>query len=187
MDDIQAVRRLKNGDIGGLEILIARYQAKAVRTAYLVTYEAQLAEEVVQDAYIRFYERARHFDERRAFEPYFLRMVVNIALNKVNREFRSATSLDDESKLSGLENLLDNASSVEDKVEYEQLEREIHQAIGALPPRQRAVVVQRYFLEMNETEMSERLSIAPGTIKWLLHAARTRLQTMLNGKGVSNE
>ncbi len=40
MDDLQAIRRLKNGDIGGLEILIARYQAKAVRTAYLVTHEA---------------------------------------------------------------------------------------------------------------------------------------------------
>jgi hypothetical protein len=37
MDDLDAVRRLKKGDIGGLEILVARYQVKAVRTAYLIT------------------------------------------------------------------------------------------------------------------------------------------------------
>ena len=73
MDDLQAIRRLKNGDMGGLEILIACYQAKAVRTAYLVTHNEPMAEDVVQDAFVRFYERVRHFDERRPFEPYFLR------------------------------------------------------------------------------------------------------------------
>lgn len=88
MDDVQAIRRLKNGDIGGLESLIARYQARAMRTAYLVTHTEPLAEEVVQDAFIRFYEHAGQFDERRAFEPYFLRMVVYAALNAVERESR---------------------------------------------------------------------------------------------------
>lgn len=179
MDDLESVRRLKNGDIGGLEILIARYQLKAVRTAYLVTHELATAEEVVQEAFVRFYERARHFDERRAFEPYFLRMVVHAALNLVQRENRSAVSLDEEADLRGLECLLSQASSVEAEVEREQLQRAIHQAIGALPPRQRAVAVQRFYLEMSETEMSVALNVTPGTVKWLLHAARTRLRTLL--------
>ncbi len=179
MDDLQAIRRLKNGDIGGLEILIARYQAKAVRTAYLVTHDAPVAEEVVQDAFIRFYERARQFDERRAFEPYFLRMVVYASLNQVERESRKAVSLDEDTDMRGLEWLLACASSVEEQVEFEQLKRTIHQAIGALPPRQRAAAVQRYYLDMSETEMSEALKVTPGTVKWLLHAARARLRVLL--------
>jgi RNA polymerase sigma-70 factor (ECF subfamily) len=179
MDDLQAVRRLKNGDIGGLEILITRYQAKAVRTAYLVTHELSLAEEVVQDAFIRFYERAHHFDECRAFEPYFLRMVVYAALNEVKRESRSAVSLDEDASMRKLEYLLSRASSVEEQVELAQLKHAIHQAIGALPPRQRAVAVQRYYLDMSEAEMSEALNVTPGTVKWLLNAARTRLRTLL--------
>lgn len=180
MNDLQAIRRLKNGDIGGLEILIARYQGKAVRTAYLVTYEVSIAEEVVQDSFIRFYERARYFDECRAFEPYFLRMVVYAALNKVEKENRSAVSLDENEDMRGLEYLLARASSVEEQVEFEQLKRMIHQAIGALPPRQRVVAVQRYYLDMSETEMSEALEVTPGTVKWLLNAARTRLRTLLD-------
>jgi len=179
MDDVQAIRRLKNSDIGGLEILIACYQVKATRVAYLVTHELPLAEEVVQDAFIRFYERAHHFDERRAFEPYFLRMVVYAALNAVERESRSAISLDEDATMRGLEGLLSRANSVEEQVEREQLKHAIDQAIGALPPRQRAVAVQRYYLEMSETEMSEALDITPGTVKWLLHAARARLRTLL--------
>jgi RNA polymerase sigma-70 factor (ECF subfamily) len=180
MDDLEAIRRLKNGDIGGLEILITHYQAKAVRTAYLVTHEEPIAEEVVQDAFIRFYERAYQFDERRPFEPYFLKMVVYAALNAVERESRTAASLDEDGELSRLECLLACASSVEEQVEREQLKRAIHQAFGALPPRQRAAAVQRYYLDMSETEMSEALDVAPGTVKWLLNAARTRLRTLLS-------
>ena len=69
MNDQKAIRRLKHGDIGGLEQLIACYQAKAVRTAYLVTHDEPLAEDVVQDTYVRFYEQVHHFDECRPFEP----------------------------------------------------------------------------------------------------------------------
>lgn len=179
MDDLQAVRRLKNGDIGGLEILITRYQAKAIRTAYLVTHELSIAEEVVQDAFIRFYERAHHFEECRAFEPYFLRMVIHAALNEVERENHSAMSLDEDASMRKLECLLSRASAVEEQVELGQLKRAIHEAIGALPPRQRVAAVQRYYLDMSETEMSEALRVSPGTVKWLLNAARTRLRTLL--------
>jgi len=182
MDDLQAIHRLKNGDVGGLEILIARYQAKAVRTAYLVTHDEPMAEDVVQDVFVRFYERARHFDERRLFEPYFLRCVVNSALNAVEKENRSAAFPDEEIEPHALECLLAWASSVEEQVEFAQLKREIHQALGALSPRQRAVAVQRYYLEMSEKEMTEALEIAPGTVKWLLNAARARLRTLLGSQ-----
>lgn len=182
MDDLQAIRRLKGGDIGGLEFLIARYQAKAVRTAYLVTHNEPMAEDVVQDAFVRFYECAHHFDDRRPFEPYFLRSVVNAALNAVEKESRSIPALDDEANTYALEWLLTQAVSVEEQVEFAQLKCEIHQALGALSPRQRAVAVQRYYLEMSEQEMTEALEIAPGTVKWLLNAARTRLRALLGSQ-----
>ena len=54
-DEVQAVRCLKSGDIGGLELLIARYQGKALRTAFLVTQDESLAEDVVQDAFVHFF------------------------------------------------------------------------------------------------------------------------------------
>jgi DNA-directed RNA polymerase specialized sigma24 family protein len=48
-----------------------------------------------------------------------------------------------------------------------------------LSPRQRAVIVQRYYLEMSEKEMAAESGTAVGTIKWLLNAARERLRTLL--------
>ena len=63
MLDTTAIRRLKNGDIGGLETLITRYQVTEVRTAFLIVHDEQLAEDIVQDAFIRIYQRIRGFIE----------------------------------------------------------------------------------------------------------------------------
>ena len=88
LDDQEAIRRLKQGDIGGLEVLIGRYQLKALRVAYLVTHHEPMAEDVVQDVFIRFYERVHYFNDNNSFEPYFLHSIVNAALNAIEKEKR---------------------------------------------------------------------------------------------------
>lgn len=180
MEDLQAIRRLKRGDIGGLECLIARYQAKALRTAFLITQDEPMAEDVVQDAFVRFYQRARYFDEARPFEPYFLRSVVNAALNCIEREKKGRFFTNEDT--SELENILEQAASVEEQAEFNALKQQITDALANLPPRQRAAVVQRYYLEMSEKEMAEALESPPGTVKWLLNAARTRLRALLGSE-----
>lgn len=180
MEDLQAIRRLKRGDMGGLECLIARYQEKALRAAFLITHNEPMAEDIVQDVFVRFYERANRYDETRPFEPYFLRCVVNAALNCLERENKGKSFTDADT--SELENLLEEAASVEEQVEFNTLTWQIKEALEELPPRQRAVVVQRYFLEMSEKEMSATLGFPPGTVKWLLSVARERLRLLLGSE-----
>lgn len=184
MDDTQAIRRLKRGDTGGLEILMEKYQVKAARAVFLITQDESIAQDVVQETFIRIYERIHQFDESRPFEPYLIRSVIHAALNAV-RGSDKFTSLDDES--GEIENLLDRAASVESQVESTQLQHEILNALSKLSPRQRAVIVQRYYLEMSEQEMSLALDAAPGTVKWLLNAARERLRHLLGQKGETDE
>ena len=184
MDDSQAIRRLKRGDLSGLEALMGRYQVKAARAAFLVTYDEALAQDIVQEAFLRIYQRIRQFDELQPFEPYLIRSVINASLNAI-RDNRRLTSLDSHAR--ELETLLDRAASVESQVELNQLQHEILNALSRLSPRQRAVIVQRYYLGMSEREMSLALDAAPGTVKWLLNAARGRLRQLLGQKGGPNE
>ncbi len=181
MDDAQAVRLLKCGDIGGLEVLVARYQVKAVETAYLITQDEALAEDVVQEVFVRIFQRIRRFDENRSFPPYLMRSVVNTALNAVQKEAKWVHHPVDEDT-GELEELISQAASVEDQVMFAQLKGEVLAALSHLPARQRVAIVQRYYLEMSENEMAEALDAAPGTIKWLLNAARTRLRTLLGSE-----
>lgn len=178
MPDYEDIHRLKNGDIAGLETLIARYQVKAVRTAYFIVHDAQLAEDIVQDAFIRIYQRIRGFDEGRPFEPYLMRSVINLALNAIQQRSQTVP-LDSDRDDRQLESLLSRASSVESQVEFSQLKRDIQDALFKLSPRQRAVIVQRYYLDMSEKEMAATHDAAPGTIKWWLHTARARLRASL--------
>jgi len=178
MDDSSAVQRLKNGDIGGLDVIVTLHQQKAVRVAYLILHDVQLAEDVVQDTFVRIYQRIRHFDDTRPFEPYLLRSVINSALNAAKKN-GGWVEIDHPDNPERLESLLSDAVSVEDQAEYTALKQEIASALDSLPPRQRAAVVQRYYLGMTEKEMAENLSTATGTVKWLLNAARNRLRNLL--------
>jgi RNA polymerase sigma-70 factor (ECF subfamily) len=181
MDDVEAIRRLKKGDLAGFEILFSRYQRKAVQTAYLVTHDEQIAEDVVQDTFVRIYKRIGRFDERRPFEPYLLRSVVNAALNASEKTARWV-HFGSEVDLAQVTDLLFQTSSTEDAAEYTRLKGEVAAALGNLPPRQRAVIVQRYYLDMGEKEMAQNLSTAPGNVKWLLSDARKRLRDLLGSE-----
>jgi RNA polymerase sigma-70 factor, ECF subfamily len=177
MDETRtAVQRLKHGDIGGLELLITRYQVRAVRTAYLILQDEATAQDVVQETFLRLYQRIRQFDDTQPFEPYLLKSVVHAALN-ATRHTAKMVSFDDD--LAEIEALLDGTDSPEAQVEDSQRSQQILSALSKLSPRQRAVIVQRYYLDMSEQEMSVSLQAAPGTVKWLLHAARSRLRDLL--------
>jgi len=182
MDDLQSIQRLKRGDVSGLQDLVLRYQAKAIRAAFLITHDEQLAQDVAQDSFLRIYHRIRQFDENRPFEPYLLRSVVNAALD-VAQERAKHISFDND--LEQVENLLSQAASIETDVEYNQLKQMIIAALSQIEPRQRAAIIQRYYLEMSEKEMSEVMKLPPGTVKWLLNQARSRLRELLSAEGSS--
>ena len=165
--------------MGGLENLVARYQARAVRVAFLITQDELQAEDVVQDAFVRLYHKIDQFDTQRPFEPYLLRSVANAALNVTRREKQQVPWDGDPEQV---EKLLSQAASVESEVDYLELKQQIIAALAKLEPRQRAAVVQRYYLEMSEKEMAAALDTAPGTVKWILNAARARLRELLGSQ-----
>jgi RNA polymerase sigma-70 factor (ECF subfamily) len=178
------IKRLKDGDIGGLEYLVRTYQVRAIRSAFLITQDAEMAEDIVQETFLKLYQRINQFDDSRPFEPYLIKSVINAALKSMRR---SGKNVSFESNLSLVERIFDKAESVETQVEIEELNQSLYSALSQLSPRQRAVIVQRYYLGMSEEEMSQSLDVAQGTIKWHLHAARTRLKTLLAQKGGDNE
>ncbi len=178
MDEHQAIQRLKNGDIGGLEYLVARHQVKAVRTAYLITRDLGLAEDVVQDSFLQTFHSISGFDSTRLFEPWFMRSVVNASVKMMQRSAKQV-EVGDEADESLFAELAARVASVEEQVESIEIQDQIWDAMQKLSPRQRAVIVQRYFLEMSEKEMAEEAGSAVGTVKWMLNAARERLRGLI--------
>ena len=177
MEERRAIERLKRGDPGGLEVLVRGHQVRAVRTAYLIVRERTLAEDVVQSAFVKAYEKIGRFDETRPFGPWFTKVVVNDSIKAASRRERTVSYSGEGGDL--VARLADPGSGPESIAEEEETRRRVWGALAELPPAQRAVVVQRYYLGMSEKEMVEEGASPPGTIKWRLHAAKKSLAKLL--------
>ncbi len=180
MEESEAIARLKAGDIGGLEPLVRAYQVRAIRAAFLICHDRALAEDIVQSAFVRAYERIAQFDATRPFGPWFVQSVVNDALKAAARQGRTSPldwdGADDDSLP-----LIDPGPTPEEQLEAAETHAAIGAALAHLSPEQRAAIVLRYYAGLSESEMTARLHAPPGTIKWRLHAARHRLRTLLPG------
>ncbi|MGA9347681.1 MAG: sigma-70 family RNA polymerase sigma factor [Anaerolineae bacterium] len=181
MEEKEAIARLKRGDIGGLEALVRQYQVQAVRTAYLIIRDRALAEDIVQAAFLRAYERIGQFDAGRSFGPWFLRSVVNDTVKAAARRERQVSlEASPEGEGASLADLLaDPSSGPNGLMEAVELRQTVWAALGKLPPAQRAAIVLHYYLDLSEAEMADELAYPPGTVKWRLHTARKRLRALL--------
>jgi RNA polymerase sigma-70 factor (ECF subfamily) len=162
-----------------------RYQVQAVRTAYLITADRGIAEDVVQAAFVRVYERIHQFDSQRTFAPWFMRIVANEALQAV-RQSKRQVSLEGEDGEIDFTDLLPDTSpdaeieaALESAQDGDALREAVKEALKALSPEQRTVIVLRYYLGLSENELADQLNSPPGTIKWRLHAARKQLRVLL--------
>jgi RNA polymerase sigma-70 factor (ECF subfamily) len=178
----RAIAQLKRRDIGGLEILVRLYQVRAVRAAYLITGDQSEAEDIVQSAFLQVSAKIDQYDENRPFEPWFMRIVVNYALQTARKSYRQTSldaplSTDPAQTLADL--IADDGLLPSEIHEQDDLRTVIRAALDALPPDQRAAVVMRYYLDMSVHQMMESASVPRGTIKWRLHQARRQLRMLL--------
>ncbi len=171
MDNQDAIQRLKRGDIEGLHMLVDRYQVKAARAAYLITQNAVMAEDIMQNAFLRVYDRIDQFDLTRPFEPWFMRIVINLTLQAIGSQRR----------LVDLDALVlpDPTPDPDAQAETHEEEQAVREALAVLSPEQRAVVVFRYYLGYTESEMARELKEPLGTVRWRLYAAHRRLRGLL--------
>ena len=173
MDEQEAVARLQRGDIGGLETLVRLYQEPALHAAVLVCRDAALAEDLVQAAFVRAYERSAQFDTRRPFGPWFIRSVVNDALKAVTR--RRQVPLDP----AWLSTPAPAADNPEARLAAAETREAIWAVLDQLSPPQRAAIVLRYYADLNDAEIAHMLDCPPGTVRRRLHGARQRLRQLL--------
>ena len=148
-----------------------------LRTAYLMVWDAAEAEDLVQEcllAVARRWPRVRKMDHPHA---YARRVLVNLALDGAKRRTRHRQELvgDETATLSAVP---DESSA--QRLHAVGVRAELIQALGTLPPRQRAVLVLRYFEDLSEAQAAELLGCSVGTVKSTASRGLTRLEAALS-------
>jgi RNA polymerase sigma-70 factor (sigma-E family) len=139
-----------------------------LRTAYLIVWDLPEAEDLVQETLLKVAKRWPKVSRMEQPAGYARRILVNLALDgSVKRSRRRAE--------------LDAGATGEPASPAAQLDPhdELHAALVALPPRQRAVLVLRYFLDLPEAEVAGALDCSLGTVKSTASRALARLENTL--------
>ncbi len=147
-----------------------------LRTAYLVVWDPVEAEDLVQEcllAVARRWPRVRRMDHPHA---YARRVLINLALDGAKRRTRHRQELvgDDAATLAAVP---DESSAR--RLHAVGVRAELIEALATLPPRQRAVLVLRYFEDLSEGQVAELLGCSVGTVKSTASRALARLQATL--------
>ena len=184
MEERQAIALLQKGDLSGLETLVECYQVQAVQAACLIVQDRALAEDIVQNAFIVVAAKIHQYDPERTFGPWFFRSVVNASIKAAKRQKRQV-SLNEQipgQDFTLADLLTDPRSQPEEWLEQEENRSCVQQAVDLLPADQKAAIVMRYFLEMNEAEMAGEMNRPKSTIKYWLRTAREQLKRLLMPK-----
>ena len=156
----------------GLDELYVRHAPAAFRTAYFLTGDRDLAEDLVQDAFVRVAGRFRHLRAPEAFDAYLRRTIVNLFTSHLRRLRLERAEL--------------KRRAAEARPQIDDPDPRIHDGlwsnVRALPARQRAAIVLRLYEDLPEREAAEVLGCSAGAVNSLVAHAMATLRERMEGE-----
>jgi RNA polymerase sigma-70 factor (ECF subfamily) len=163
--------RAQRGDATAYEDLVRPHQEIAFRVAYVITRNAQDAEDATQDALVKAWRALGRFRVDEPLRPWLLRIVANEARNR-----RRSAGRRERLALRAVEISGEAAPSPEETTLAREQRAELLQALEELPDAAREVLAYRYLLELGEDETAAVLDVAVGTVKSRTSRALERLK-----------
>jgi RNA polymerase sigma-70 factor (sigma-E family) len=169
------VSRVAPAESTKLDELYARHAGGAVRLAYLLLQDRAVAEDIVQDAFVRLAGRLVHLRDPGAFDAYLRRTVVNLSRSYVRRKMLERAFLRREMATAQRDTVRWPTSSVEDR-------ELLWRALGRLPERQRVAIVLRFYEDLPAAQVADILRCRPGTVKSRVSRGLEALRLEMRGE-----
>jgi len=163
------------GDTSAFAALVRRHQAAVIRRAWQIVGEAEEAEDVAQETFVKAYRALDRFDPQRPFAPWLYRITTNTALNWLKRR-RPEAELDEETLAA------DTTPGPEAQAISAETAAQLRAAIAGLPPNYHAAIELRHFQGLSYQEIGEALGAPLSDVKSWLFRARRRLRAVLDEK-----
>ncbi len=177
MTDDEAVLRCQDGDRDAFRHVVEQYKNPLFGTAYLMTGNAAIAEEHVQEAFLLAWRGIRTFRRGRPLKPWLMRILVNAVLAERRRRSLTTVPLEDSPPLEAPARAGESIETSEDR-------EVLRQALEQLSPEHRQVVVLRYFADLTVPQVARSAGVREGTVKSRLHRALRQMRELLEQSGV---
>jgi len=180
LSDERVVHRVLGGEIALFEIIMRRFNQRLYRTARAVLRDDAEAEDVMQDTYVKAYEKLRQFAGRSSFATWLTRIALYESLARLRKRKRflelEAIPEGEKDAMQSLQSPVPNPEHEASNSEFRSL---LEKEIEALPDNYRVVCMLRDIEEIELSEVAEILRIAPENAKMRLHRAHALLRKRL--------
>ena len=171
------VLRAQSGDRGALDALLASVQEPLYRYVLSLVKERHLAEEALQETFVRVYRKLGWLREPELFRPWAYRIATREAFRQLKRERRWAEQVRDEETINAF-------ASPPPREEFaRELSERLRETVATLSPASRAVVLLYYLHELSLEETAAVLDVPLGTVKSRLAYGLAALRRQLKKDG----
>jgi RNA polymerase sigma-70 factor (ECF subfamily) len=180
-DDQCLIAACRAGQTEAFGTLVRRYQDRLYPTVLRLVGRAEDAHDLLQDAFLRAYQRLGTFHGGSSFYTWIYRIAVNVALSDRRKRKRGAWRIREDRGSERIETS-DDPKRTDPTLPLEQAERDaqVQAALNALAPDHRAVVVLKDLDGLRYEEIAEVLGVPIGTVRSRLHRARFELRERLS-------
>ncbi|GHO74441.1 RNA polymerase subunit sigma-24 [Ktedonobacter sp. SOSP1-85] len=177
------VSRALQGDQKAFEDIVEQYGNLMLRTATLIVADRDVAEDVVQDAFILAWNHLTDLRKVGALRPWLMRIVVNQCISFKRRLARNTAFMRQRLLEQETDLIAQAADDFKGKMERDW---DLVQAINNLPMKQRVVIVLHYYNGMTLPEMSRSLETSENTLKKRIQAALNNLRRTLRAPDIQS-
>jgi RNA polymerase sigma-70 factor, ECF subfamily len=165
---------MQAGDLDAFEAFFMRHRLLVYRTAYGLTGDPHLAEEVLQDTFTRAYRHRATLRVDVSPVPWLHRVALNLCYSRLDRRRIDTQPIGETAA-----GVRDGATEPAERAEQRELRAIVREGIAALPPKHQGVVVLYYFHGLSLQETATTLGVRLGTVKSRLHYALRALRSHL--------
>ena len=164
--DLGLVKRAKSGDYRAFDLLVLKYQSRLISTAFKFVKDVQIAEDIVQDSFIKAFKALESFREDSSFYTWIYRITVNTSKNfLVSKKRKSELLNSDLSEEASYEIEPVETYSPEDLLQATQLQKVITETFDQLGEDTRTALTLRELDGLSYEEIADVVNCPVGTVR----------------------
>jgi RNA polymerase sigma-70 factor (ECF subfamily) len=168
--------RAASGDAAAFEQIVVRHERRVLTLSWRLLGTMEDAQDAAQEVFLRTFKYLHRFDAQKPFEPWLVRMTVNVCrdLGKA-RQLRGAILVEQKNSYDRLE-LQDPGNDPHEELQFDQQRQMLYRALNELPEKERTAFVLRDIEGLTTAETAHALGSSEATVRSQISSARLKIR-----------
>jgi RNA polymerase sigma-70 factor (ECF subfamily) len=168
--------RAASGDAAAFEQIVIRHERRVLTLSWRLLGAMEDAQDAAQEVFLRTFKYLHRFDAQKPFEPWLVRMTVNVCRDLGRaRQLRGAVLVEQRDSFDRAEPR-DPGNDPHEELQFEQQRQMLYRALNELPEKERTAFVLRDIEGMTTGETADALGSSEATIRSQISSARLKIR-----------